>query len=244
MVFFISQWKYYVSGFTGILPEDFSYAEYARQGFFELCAVSVLNLLLIVGIAFFIRRGKNGQSIILKIVATVFCLCTLILISTAIAKLVMYINCYGLTPKRIYAMWLMVLIGIIFLLIALGQFVRKFKAVAASVSVAIVLFAAMCVCNVNALCANYNVDRYLNGSLETVDVIALKELGDSAIPALVKLDHAIEQDAEPLLKQQVNRILRDRAAELNNEKFSLFAFSLPSAMAKSALQDYAPDIPQ
>ena len=243
VVFFISQWKYYVSGFTGNLPADFSYAEYARQGFFELCAVSVINLLLIVGIAFFIKRGKNGGSVILKIVATVFCLCTLILISTAIAKLVMYIQYYGLTPRRIYAMWLMVLIGIVFLLIALGQFIRKFKAVAASFTVAIVLFAALGVCNVNALCANYNTNRYLSGSLETVDVVALQELGDSAIPALVQLANAVDREEQPQLAYQIDRILNCRAAEFEKEEFSPFSFCVPSAMAKAALKGYNQNTP-
>ena len=243
VVFFISQWKYYVSGFTGILPQNFSYAQYARQGFFELCSVSVINLILIVAIAFFMKRGKNGGSVVLKIVATVFCLCTLILISTAIAKLVMYIDCYGLTQKRVYAMWLMTLIGIVFLLIALGQFLRKMKVVALCVSVAIVMFAALSVGNVNALCARYNADRYLSGDLKTLDAKAMEELGDSAIPSLVRVATSMDAQQDPQLKKSIDAILFNRAGQFRDEKFSIFAFSLPSALAKSALKEYGPDVP-
>lgn len=238
VVFFISQWKYYVSGFTGVLPEDFSYAEYARQGFFELCAVSVLNLILIVGIAFFIKRGKKGSPVILKIVAAVFCLCTLILISTAVAKLVMYIETYGLTQKRIYAMWLMALIGIVFLVIAAGQFLPKMKVVAVCVSIAIVMFAGLSVCNVNALCAKYNVDRYLSGSLSTIDVSNMEELGDSAIPSLVRL--ATDEDGikDAVLNDHINHLLDNRVSRMKEEEFSVFSFSIPSLLAKAALKDY------
>lgn len=242
VVFFISQWKYYVSGFTGVLPENFSYAEYARQGFFELCSVSVINLLIIVAIAFFIKRNKNGISVILKIVAPVFCICTLILISTAIAKLVMYIDCYGLTQKRIYALWLMVLIGIVFLVIALGQFLRRFKPVAVSLLVAILLFAGLSVCNVNALCANYNVDRYLAGSLETLDVPAMRRLGDSAVPALVQVVNAMDGEKDPELKKDIQDLLKAKITEHRSRESTFFTFSFPSAMAKSALQEYAPDM--
>lgn len=240
VVFFVSQWKYYVSGFTGVLPEELSYAEYARKGFFELCAVSVINLLMIVGIAFFIRRGKNGKSVILGIVASVLCLCTLILISTAVSKLVMYIETYGLTQKRIYAMWLMVLIGIMFVVIAVGQFVKKPKTVAVCLSVAIVMFAALSVCNVNALCARYNADRYLAGTLDTLDVDAMSKLGDSAIPSLVKVVNAMDDKKESELADQIHEVLTAAVEKNKEEKFSVFGFSVPDAQAKAALKDYTP----
>ena len=241
VVFFISQWQYYVSGFTGTLPQNFSYAEYARQGFFELCSVSVINLILIIAIAFFIKRNQKNSSVILKIVAAVFCVCTLILISTAVAKLIMYIQFYGLTQKRIYAMWLMVLIGIVFLVIALGQFLRKIKVVATCLTVAILLFAALSVCNVNAMCANYNAERYLSGSLETLDVAAMKELGDSAIPSLVKVAKALDPEKDASLKKEIDKFLDNKYAYFALHKFSVFSFSIPSAMAKAALEEYAPD---
>lgn len=239
VVFFISQWKYYVSGFTGILPEAFSHAEYARQGFFELCSVSVINLLIIVSIAFFIKQGKNGSAVVLKIVATVFCLCTLVLISTAVAKLVMYIDYYGLTPRRIYAMWLMVLIAVIFLLIALGQFLRKMKVVAACFAVAIVMFAGLSVCNVNALCARYNADRYLSGSLQTLDVMAMDAWGDSAIPSLVDVATNMDAEKDPAMKRSIDNVLNRELEQLQKETGSLFSFSIPSARARAALEEYA-----
>lgn len=239
-VFFVSQWKYYVSGFTGVLPEHFSYAEYARQGFFELCAVSVLNLLLIVSIIFFMKRNHKGKSLALKLIATAFCLCTLILICTAMAKLIMYISIYGLTQKRIYAMWLMLLIGIVYLILALGQFFCKIKTVAACLSVAILMFACLAVCNVNALCASYNVDRYLSGDLKSIDADAMEELGDSAIPSLVRLAKNIDDERDPALKVEIDTLLNRKAERFREEEFSLFSFSVPSARAKKALHDYVP----
>ena len=238
VVFFISQWQYFVSGFTGVLPESFSYAEYARQGFFELCAVSVINLLLIVAIAFAIKRKKAGNPVVLKIVTSVFCLCTLVLISTAVAKLVMYIEYYGLTPKRIYAMWLMILIGVAFVIIALGQFVSKIKVVAICFTASVIMFAGLALCNVNAICAQYNVNRYLDGSLETLDMSAMDELGDSAIPSLVKVVESMDDNTDSRLKKLIVDNLKSRANAFKLEDFSIFQVSVPYLQAKAALADY------
>ncbi len=243
IVFFISQWKYFLSGFTGVLPEGFSYAEYARQGFFELCAVSVINLLCITAIAVFIRRGRKNKAVVLKLLTVIFCLCTLILISTAIAKLVMYIDYYGLTQKRIYAMWLMAVIAIVFLVIALGQFISKIRIVAMSCTVFIAMFIPLALCNVNAITAQYNTQRYLSGTLEDMDTELMADLGDSAIPSLVKLATTIDPEKEPELKHAIDCILFDKKVELKEEQFALFAFNLPAAFAESAIRDYEPVIP-
>lgn len=243
VVFFISQWKYFISGFTGILPEGFSYAEYARQGFFELCSVSVINLVCIIAIGVFIGRGKKNKAAVLKLLTTVFCLCTLILISTAVAKLVMYINYYGLTEKRIYAMWLMAVIAVVFLVIALGQFISKVRIVAVSCTVVIAMFIPLALCNINAITAQYNTERYLAGTIEEIDTEHMAELGDSAIPSLVKLATTIDPEKEPDLKHKIDCILFDKKTELKKEQFALFAFNLPAAFAESAIRDYDPVIP-
>lgn len=238
VIFFISQWQYYISGFTGVLPENFSYAEYARHGFFQLCAVSVINLLIIIFISIFINRSTQGSSIVLKILAVVFCLFTLILISTAVSKLIMYIHYYGLTQKRIYAMWAMALIAIIFLVIAAGQFIPKIPMVAVSFVIAVVMFGALGLCNINALIAQYNADRYLSGTLQTIDMEEMERLGDSAIPALIDIAAHMDENKEPSLKSAVDRLLDKKAKELEQKKGCLFQWNLPAALARRALQKY------
>jgi hypothetical protein len=97
------------------------------------------------------------------------------------------------------------------------------------------------VCNVNALCANYNADRYLSGSLESLDADAMEELGDSAIPSLVRVATSIDPLKDPKLKKEIDTILHDRIDEIHSEGSSVFSFSIPKARAKSALKVYAPN---
>lgn len=242
-VFFVSQWKYYVSGFTGILPEGFSHADYAREGFFQLCTVSAVNLVVILALVIFTKRKKAG-SVLLKLICTVFCLCTLVLIATAVAKMLLYIRSYGLTPKRIYATWFMGVIAVVFILVALGQYVTRMKAVAASAVACIVLFAGLSLCNVNYLCARYNVDRYLDGSLKTVDIDAMEDLGPSAVPVLLELQTTLKQEyREEALQKELGEYLENYAEELVFDKKheyisdSIFAYNLPSYQAEEALRE-------
>ncbi len=240
VVFFVSQWKYYISGFTGDLPEGFSYAEYAREGFFQLCAVSAINLILLVAITLFTRRGSEKPSAVIRILSCVFCLFTLILISTAVAKLVMYISTYGLTHKRIYAMWLMAVIAIVYLVITVGQFVKGLKTVFVSLAVCVVMFAGLSMCNVSRVTADYNIGRYLDGTLETVDMELMEELGNSAIPALAELAEEIKTDPkqhDAALCMKLVGILKNKATTFQEQEFAIFSFNFPAYQAEAALRD-------
>lgn len=186
VIFFISQWKYYISGFTGVLPQDFSYAEYAREGFFQLCAVSAINLVIISLIIAFSKKSRF-YSLVIKTLTCVSSAFTLVLISTAIAKMVMYIKCYGLTQKRIYATWFMAVLALIFIAVVLSRFIPKIKIAAVSSAIVVIAFAGLSLCNVDSIISKHNVDRYLDGSLKTVDVVALSNLGDAAVPDMVRL---------------------------------------------------------
>jgi len=239
VVFFISQWDYYVSGFTGILPQNFSYAEYAREGFFQLCAVSVINLVIMAVVSIFMRRNNKGCSLLFKLLAIVFSLFTLVLISTALAKLVMYIQRYGLTPKRVHAAWFMLVLAVIFILIAIKQFAARIRLVAASLVVTVVMFAGLSLSNVDGFIAKYNVDRYVAGTLETVDVDAMRDLGLTAVPQMVRLAELLEEQ-DPLYRQTISYL-----SHINTWYFEedpdLFAYTLPYWQAKQAIEPLFPE---
>jgi len=242
-VFFVSQWTYFVSGFIGVLPESYSYAEYARAGFAQLCIVSVINFLMIIAVLLFTRCKSRGESILLKSLVILFSLATLILMATAFAKLYMYIECYGLTPKRLYAAWGMAVLAVIFLLIAAKQFFPKLNAAAAAIVVFTGMFALVSLPNVDGYIATYNVSRYLEGSLETVDMEAMEDLGLAAVPQMVRLAEALEEvggeESVTALRRETKQFLRQIHSEyFKGESPSLFTYSVPYIRAKNTLQAY------
>ena len=226
-----------MSGFTGLLPESFSYAEYAREGFFQLCLVSVINLFVISAVIVFMRRNNKANTVLLKIISIIFSVFTLVLIATAISKLVMYIDFYGLTPKRVHAAWFMAVLAVIFILIIIRQFAKKLNAVAVSIVVLVIMFAAIALPDIDGYIAEYNVDRYLNGTLETVDVDAMKDLGLSAVPQMVRLADVLDESkADLVLYVDVMDFLRQIEIDYFAEEPELFTYTVPYVRAREALK--------
>ncbi|MBR4961301.1 MAG: DUF4173 domain-containing protein [Clostridia bacterium] len=186
-VFFFSQLEQYVSAFAGDLPEGAVYSGYAREGFFELCAVSFINFILLAVTGMFTKRTEKRRAHpAVRIVHGLLSGCTLVLIATAMSKMMLYIETYGLTPKRVYAAWFMLVLAAVFALVIVKQFVPRLKLIALSAVVCVGMFALLGLSNVDGIIAEYNVDRYLDGTLETLDDNTLQDLGDAAVPARIR----------------------------------------------------------
>lgn len=240
VLFFVSQWDYYLSAFTGHLPENLTYANYARNGFFELCWIVAINAVLLLLFNLLMRRREGEKQVLPKLYSSVISLFTLILIATALSKMVLYIQSYGLTQKRVYATWLIVLLGIIFVMVLLKQFLPKMKLIFCIVAVCLLMFALIAVPNVDGMIADYNVDAYLAGDLTEVDVASLQSYGVSAVPALVELrDSLAKKDAltdyenEIFTKTSYGLIVTRNDLEKRPDHF--FTFHVPTYRAKQLL---------
>lgn len=143
LIFIVIQGRYLFSAFLGIRPYEFSYSQYARQGFFELCDIAILNLGVLFGTNLFGRteRGKNVWLRRGNVLLSVF---TVLIITTAISKMMLYINAYGLTDKRILTMVFMIWMLLVFVMIIVWQF-RVFPIVRISIMAGAVLFCLLCV---------------------------------------------------------------------------------------------------
>lgn len=62
ILFFISQIGYYIDAFQKIIPSGYTAAEYARSGFFQLCAVASINLFVILFASVFSKKNSSKQS--------------------------------------------------------------------------------------------------------------------------------------------------------------------------------------
>ncbi len=182
-LFFFSQWPLYTSAFTGVLPKGWTFADYAREGFFQLCAVCAINGFLYLFVSLF-TKGKEAPR---RVLLTLLCLCSLILAATAFSKMVLYIRAYGLTPNRVYASWAMILLTAAFLLTLLGAYWKKLNVIRVLALLFTVLFGLLCLVDTNGLIADYNVRAYEQGRLDSVDTSVFWDLGDSAAPAAARL---------------------------------------------------------
>lgn len=151
LLFMVLQGRYLFSAFAGIRPEEFTYSQYARQGFFELCDIAILNLGVLLGTNLFTKtvRGKN---VWLRRGNVLLSVLTVLIITTAISKMMLYINVYGLTDKRILTMVLMIWMLLVFVMMIVWQY-KVVPIVRTSIMAGAVLFCLLCV---------IPVDRYIH----------------------------------------------------------------------------------
>ena len=110
LAFFIVQAGYLFGAFSRTLPEGFIVSEYARQGFFELCKVMAVNFTLLWLLLRFAGE-RLQESRLLKGMSLVLLLESLLFAVVAFSKLVLYIDCFGFTPKRLLSAWLVVVLA-------------------------------------------------------------------------------------------------------------------------------------
>ena len=205
VVYLLSQLAYFVGGFSGILPEGYSLSEYARRGFFEMAWLCVINLsVMIFGIS--VTKKQEGKTPLMTRIACLFIgLVTLFFVFAAGAKMVLYIGAYGMTRLRILTMVIMAFLGITTATVSIWLFLPRLPYMKVVVITALVMGAAVLWADVNTVVAKYNVESYLSGRLETVDVDHLSGLGSGAVPYLDRLATEAE---DPFIREYAENVLR------------------------------------
>ena len=172
LLFFAVQAGYLFGAFTGRLPAGFTAANYARQGFFELCQVCALNFALLAGAAKLSRAPLRTRPL-LRGLATLLCAETFLFGLVAAAKLGIYIRRFGLTERRLFSAWaiLMLLLAAV---LALASLHRAFAAVRVLALTCAVSFAAVCLFSAAAL-PHVNFEEYeapMDGTCEQAEYSA------------------------------------------------------------------------
>ena len=214
VVYLCSQLAYFFDAFRGLLPAGMaiSYADYARRGFFELCAVAGINLVLLFLTVFLARKKEGRLPVVLRVFGTFIVLFTLVLIGTALAKMALYIDNFGLTVLRLGTSAFMVFMAAVFLAVLARLFTARVRILhVAAVSAAVVLL-ALGLGNINAVVAKYNYDAYVTGRLPQIDVEYLSQLGPEGVPYLTRL----------MEREKGNADLRDELAEEVYYRYTVF----------------------
>lgn len=172
VLFIGCQIPYFFSAFQNTLPEGISsYSEYARQGFFELCGITAFNLVLIAGFRVF-TKVEERQRNIMRVQNLLMVAINLLLIVTAFKKMGLYIEMYGLTPKRLITSIFMIYLACICIAVAVLQF-KRFSIVRFTAMLGSVMACFVFLVNINGYIVEYNASRYLDGTLTRFDTAVL-----------------------------------------------------------------------
>ncbi len=134
------------------LPEGYTYAMYAREGFFQLLAVSAMNLVIVlIAISYF------KESRILKGILTVMSLCTFIMIASSALRMIIYIRFYYLTFLRILVLWALALLFVLFVGVIISIFKKNFPLFRYSMVMVTVLYMILSFSHPDYIIARVNI---------------------------------------------------------------------------------------
>lgn len=178
----------------GSLPWGMTYSDYARQGFFQLLFVAILNLVMVLACIKYCKRH-----VLLNAVLLVISLCTYVMIASAIYRMLLYVGQYHLTFLRVLVLWflamLVILMAGVVALILKHEF-PLFRFCLVTVSVFYLGFAWM---RPDYVIAKYNVEHGASGQ----ELAYLNHLSPDAAPAVMKLEDTEER--ERLLRMYARR---------------------------------------
>lgn len=185
------QFTYLFGGYSQIGFEGFTYANYARRGFFELLAVAVMAVSLILGLNWLTRRESKRQITLFNVLSTLLISFVLVMLVSAFWRMRMYEMTYAYTESRLIvyvfigwmALTLLWFVGTLWLRpdrFAIGVFVA-----------ALGFLVTLNLINPDRFIAKQNLAHFVEtGSL---DVYYLMGLSDDAVPVLATAVAEIEQ---------------------------------------------------
>ena len=233
-IFVVVQLTVFFGGRDHVLDTvGLSYAEYARSGFFQLVYVALLVLGVIAASVRWARADSKREMLALRGLMGLLCVLTLIVLGSALKRLMLYEDVYGLTRLRISVHASILLIAVVFMFLIIAGLLWKGdwlpRAFAYLAGISLLVFS---LANPEGLIARQNADRFERTG--NVDVAYLQTL---SADAALSLDGLSPVDRKCILL----RIGLTLPAEESWPSFNLARHSARSAVAdaRSSLVDEA-----
>ena len=157
------------------LPDGYTYSSYARQGFFQLLAVCIINLILVLVCLSFFK-----DNMILKVILTVISGCTFIMILSSTLRMIMYIEEYDLTFLRIFVLWALAVIFLLMTGVTIYIHFQRFPLFFYSVVITTVFYIGLSFAHPDYWIACYNLAAHSNYTSDYVYT-----LSTDATPAIL-----------------------------------------------------------
>ncbi|MFB7969724.1 DUF4153 domain-containing protein [Streptomyces rubiginosohelvolus] len=179
------------------------HAEYARQGFWQLLWATLLTLLVIALALRWAPRGGSRDRTLVRAVLGTLCVLTLVVVASALRRMDLYVDEYGLTRLRISVAAMELWLGVVLVLIlAAGVFGARFlpRAIAVSAAAGVLAFGLL---SPDGLIAEQNVQRFEARESAGIDIDYLKDLSADAVPALDRLPEPERSCALRIIQREV-----------------------------------------
>ena len=176
---FIAIQLYYLFGREG-LPNGFTYAEYARQGFFQLLIVTAINFVITSLIASSYRKAGAKLDMLLKVLLSIIALCTFFMLYSSSYKLSLYEQGYGFTYLRFYVHCFIIMLFLLMGIMLAGIWFPRIDIVKSCFICAIGFYCLLTLVSPDRFIAEQNLRRYeVTGKIDTE---YMERLSADAVP--------------------------------------------------------------
>ncbi len=208
------------------LPDGMTYSQYAHEGFWQLLAVSLINIVtVLVCLQVFEKHPA------LKILLLVISVCTCIMTVSAAYRMLLYVGAYHLTFLRILVLWFLGVLTLIMGGVMVSIFREKFHLFQYTAAVVTCCYIIFSFAGVDGIIASYNLQHADYVNRQDVSYV-LYGLSEDAAPYVEKLAESETIDyLEPEFRAYMERIA-------NREKMSLRKWNFSEARARETADNY------
>lgn len=200
LLFVAIQFKYF---FGGNLTDGFTYAEYARRGFFELVLILLINWTILTSFLKKIKDPRQGIKMTINILYSLLIVVSGIMLASAYQRLSMYEAAYGFTIDRLLAhafmIFLMVILGYTFIRV----WIERLSLTHFYLIIALTFYAGLNAINMSQIVVDKNIERFeQTGKIDIDYVDSLSYTGISGLIQLYELDKDNPELATLLLERK------------------------------------------
>lgn len=191
------QFTYLFGGAANVTEAGYTFADYARRGFFELLTVAILTMLLVLGLNWLSRRENKGQIRLFNGLGSVLVGLVLVMLVSAWRRMALYEAAFGYTELRLIVYVCMAWLAITLIWFWLTLWLRPDRFAIGALLAVMGFVVSLNLINPDAFIARQNLDRYARSG--DLDVAYLASLSDDAVPQLVRGLNLAVGDAEEQL---------------------------------------------
>ncbi len=194
--------------------EGFYYANYAREGFFQLMAVSIINFTMILLTTKNTKQSSKIQIYYRKAMNFILAVSTMVILLSAFVRMNLYGEAYGYTVLRILVYFVLITEAILMIPTILYLFCEKFSPWKSYFIIITVMYVVMNFSNIPQIIARKNIERYLEGGHQKIDVVYLKKTKTDGLEEVLNL---YQNTNDPFIKHQLKSYFNDLESELEQE---------------------------
>ncbi|WNF23963.1 DUF4173 domain-containing protein [Mesobacillus jeotgali] len=182
LLFVAVQFQYF---FSETLKAGFTYAEFARRGFFELLFVTMLNLLIISTIVSYVDKTSKFLTLAIRSLLSLLVTFSGVMLYSAFLRLLMYEEAYGFTFARVLAHSFMVFLLVILCYSFMRIWMERLSLVRFYIISAIIFYTIINTIQLDQYVVDRNLERY--SETGKIDIHYLNSLSYEGVEGLVEL---------------------------------------------------------